>query len=230
MITQALTKLLYIDLESAPIVENFMELPDRLGDLWMKKHEEDPSQAFTDEAGLHAEFAKVVCVSVGYFFTEPDQKEQKFKVMSLVGEEKDILTRLATIMDKMKGHSICGHNVVSFDLPFLSKRYIINGLSLPDKINNGSKKPWDRSEVDTMSLWSFGVYGSKYTSLDLLTAALSIQSPKDGIDGSMVGKLFYNDEIEKISRYCQDDVLAVARVTQVLTGLTAISDENVVRA
>ncbi len=232
MITQALTKLLYIDIETAGIVEDFMELPDRLGDIWMQKHEDDgsPSKSYREQAGLHAEFAKVVCVSVGYFFTEPDQKEQKFKVLSLTGTELAILTQLEGIMNKLKGYNLCGWNIKGFDVPFLCKRYVINGKSLPAMINNVGKKPWDVNDLDLMEIWKFSSFQGKSASLDLVTAVLGIPSPKGDMNGSMVGKAFYEGHIEEIGQYCANDVIGTARVSQVFNGLIYVSDENVVRA
>lgn len=232
MIPNALNKLLFLDIETATIVEDFFQLSDRLGDIWMKRHQDDgsPSKSFSDLAGLQPEFSKVICVSIGYFLNEPEEKEQKFKVMSLIGEEADILKRLDTIMAKMKGYDICGHNVKNFDCPFLAKRYIINGLKIPAKLDNSGKKPWEISNVDTQELWKFGSFNAKHVSLDLLTAVLDIPSPKGGMDGSMVGKAFYEGRIEEISQYCMNDVVASARVAQRFNGLIPVSDENIVRA
>nr|MBP8066319.1 3'-5' exonuclease [Flavobacterium sp.] len=42
---------------------------------------------------------------------------------------------------------------------------------------------------------------------------LGIPSPKDDIDGSEVGKVFYIDkDIDRIITYCEKDVIAVAQV------------------
>ena len=62
---------------------------------------------------------------------------------------------------------------------------IINGLIIPDILDNSGKKPWEVKLLDTMDLWKFGDY-KNYTSLDLLTSVLGIPTPKDDIDGSMV--------------------------------------------
>jgi hypothetical protein len=42
---------------------------------------------------------------------------------------------------------------------------------------------------------------------------LGIASPKEDIDGSQVGKVYYqNNDLERIILYCQRDVVAVAQV------------------
>ena len=63
-----------------------------------------------------------------------------------------------------------------------------------------------------MELWKFGDYKT-FTSLKLLTNVLGIPSPKDDIDGSEVGKVFYIDkDLDRIITYCEKDVIAVAQV------------------
>jgi hypothetical protein len=78
-----------------------------------------------------------------------------------------------------------------------------------------------------MDLWKFGDY-KNYTSLDLLTSILDIPTPKDDIDGSMVAGIFYNDDnLERIVKYCEKDVLAIARVLLRFMNLPGIKDDNI---
>ena len=63
-----------------------------------------------------------------------------------------------------------------------------------------------------MELWKFGDYKS-YTSLKLLSAVLDFPSPKDDIDGSNVGRVYWEDQdLDRISLYCEKDVLATAQL------------------
>ncbi|MEM1215332.1 MAG: 3'-5' exonuclease, partial [Bacteroidota bacterium] len=75
------------------------------------------------------------------------------------------------------------------------------------------KKPWETKHLlDTMQLWKFGDYKA-YTSLKLLAATLGFPSPKDDIDGSMVGRVFWEDgDVDRIAVYCEKDVLATAQL------------------
>ena len=66
------------------------------------------------------------------------------------------------------------------------------------------------SHLDTMELWKFGDY--KHYFLKLLPY-LNIPSPKTDIDGSQVAQVYYRDNnLKRIVRYCEQDVLAVAQV------------------
>ncbi|HMZ24184.1 MAG TPA: 3'-5' exonuclease, partial [Saprospiraceae bacterium] len=58
-----------------------------------------------------------------------------------------------------------------------------------------------------------------YISLALMAELFGIPTPKDDIDGSMVGKVYWEDkDLERIRVYCQKDVHTVARIYSKLTG------------
>ena len=90
------------------------------------------------------------------------------------------------------------------------------------------KKPWETKHLlDTMELWKFGDYKS-YTSLSLLSEVLGIKSPKDDIDGSQVGRVFWIDkDIERIVAYCEKDVATVARVLMKFNGMPLLTDSTI---
>ena len=63
-----------------------------------------------------------------------------------------------------------------------------------------------------MTLWKYGDYKS-YTSLKLLAAVLGFPSPKDDIDGSEVGRVYWEEQdLDRIATYCEKDVLAVVQL------------------
>ena len=63
-----------------------------------------------------------------------------------------------------------------------------------------------------MDMWSFGDR-KNFTSLKLLAAVLGFPSPKDDIDGSQVGRVYWEDkDLRRISFYCEKDVLATTQL------------------
>lgn len=95
---------------------------------------------------------------------------------------------------------------------------IINGIPLPKTLQLSNKKPWEINHIDTLELWKFGDY-KNYTSLALLAEVLGIPSPKDDIDGSKVGKVYWDEHnIKRIADYCLKDVLTTANVFLHLSG------------
>jgi len=100
-------------------------------------------------------------------------------------------------------------------------------MKIPEILDNAGKKPWEVHLLDTLDLWKFGDYKS-YTSLSLLTSVLGIPTPKDDIDGSMVAGIYYGEhDTGRIAKYCEKDVLAVARVLLRFMNLPGIDDERV---
>ena len=78
-----------------------------------------------------------------------------------------------------------------------------------------------------MELWKFGDY-KNYTSLNLLAAIFGIPTPKDDIDGSMVGGVYWvENDLERIKTYCQKDVITTARLLQKFKGLTPLNDSQI---
>jgi hypothetical protein len=58
---------------------------------------------------------------------------------------------------------------------------------------------------------------------------LGIPSPKDEMDGSMVGKTFYEEkDLEKIAKYCQKDVITLARVYNRFAGAGNLNDDDII--
>ncbi|MFC2112480.1 3'-5' exonuclease [Bacteroidota bacterium] len=229
-----LENILYLDIETVPAVDSFDGLTGRQQELWdarsayLRKDGEEASEVW-ERAGLYAEFGKIVCISAGIFssITEP----RRFRIKSFFGEDEvSILREFSKLLDNFrKGRDmrLCAHNGKDFDFPFLARRIIILGEKLPGVLNIAGKKPWELNFIDTMELWKFGEFRN-YTSLALLTEVLGISNPKDDLDGSQVAEVFYKEKNhERIARYCEKDVLAVAQVLLRLRGEKLIPEENV---
>ena len=119
------------------------------------------------------------------------------------------------------------HNGKEFDFPFLCRRMLVNDIEIPEAMDIREKKPWEINHFDTMELWKFGDR-KNFTSLDLLAALFGIESSKDDIDGSQVNKVYYKEnDLERISKYCQRDVMVTAQVFLKLIGLPKIDEQNV---
>ena len=240
---KTLKNVLFLDIETATITHNFSELPTSLQKQWWHKSKQllsDPeininskkvSELYTSRAGIYAEFSKVICISVGYLRFSKNAPPI-LRVKSFHGEEKKLLSLFTAMLDEhfneVTKNYICGHNIREFDIPFICRRCVIHGIPLPTILSLSGKKPWQVSHLlDTMNLWKFGDY-KHYTSLDLLAAVLGIPSPKEEMDGSMVGSIYWDQNgIEKIISYCENDVLTTAQVLMKFAGQELIKDDCV---
>ncbi len=235
MITKLnLENILFLDIETVPEEQNFSDLDKTKQDLWEGKSKYQRKDEFTAEefypsAGIWAEFGKIICISVGYFTFQND--ERTFRTTSFYGEERKLLKDFKSLLIShfsQAKHLLCAHNGKEFDFPYIARRMIINNIELPYKLNLFGKKPWEVSHLDTLDLWKFGDY-KNYTSLKLLTNVLGIPSPKDDIDGSEVYRVFYEEnEIDRIINYCEKDTIAVAQIFLRLRGDNILEDDEII--
>jgi len=222
-----INNVLFLDIETVPLVYDYQQLNEPFKKLWDLKwqyHKDiTPEQQYT-KAGIYAEFAKVVCVCVGYF------NGKEFRLKSFYGDDEKILLEdfKSTLEKHFSGYALCAHNGKEFDFPFICRRMLINGISLPEILQIQGKKPWEVAHLDTLELWKFGDY-KNYTSLQLLAAIFNIPTPKDDIDGSQVAKVYYEEkDLERIKTYCSKDVVTVARLLQKMRGEQALRDEQII--
>jgi len=224
-----LSNILFLDVETAPVVYNYKKLDATTRKLWDTKFRyqqaESPEEQYK-KAGVYAEFAKVICISVGFF------NETTFRIKSFFGhDEKQLLLEFAQLLNKhynRKDHLLCAHNGKEFDFPFLCRRMLINGVKLPKTLNIAGKKPWEINHLDSMELWKFGDYKS-FTSLNLLANVFNIPTPKDDIDGSDVARVYWEEKnLERIVTYCQKDVITVAQLILKFRGEELINPQNII--
>jgi uncharacterized protein YprB with RNaseH-like and TPR domain len=225
--------ILFIDIETVPVVSSYSLLEPEMQALWDRKSNQFRSEDESEEdayerAGIYAEFGKIICISAGLI---KEKDPFSFRLKSFYGDdERSLLMEFTSMISKFSKNKealLCAHNGKEFDYPYIARRLIINKLKIPEILDNAGKKPWEIKLLDTMDLWKFGDY-KNYTSLDLLTSILGISTPKDDIDGSMVAAIYWNDrDIKRIVRYCEKDVLAVARVLLRFMNLPQIETDRV---
>ena len=229
-----LNHILFLDIETVPETSDFSTLDAEMQSLYEQKtqyqrKDDFSAEAFYDRAGIWAEFGKIVCISVGYFVNKGDIRH--FRVTSFFGEEKKILNDFNNLLNNhfsQPQHVLCGHNAKEFDFPFIARRMIINGITIPNKLNLFGKKPWEIAHLDTLELWKFGDY-KHYTSLKLMCKVLGIPSPKGDIDGSQVGHVFHVEkDIDRIVTYCEKDTIAVAQIFLRLRGEELLVEDEII--
>ena len=262
-----ITKILFFDIETVPGAKDFSELDENWQYLWqrkadyllkiskddkeklennpdkkakelaLKQYKEDAAKKY-NEAGIYAEFGKIICISVGFIYKDKDTEAYKVRTKSFANEdEKKLLQEFSHLMNTTynrfddidivelvddKGNKkklqllknyFCGHNIKEFDVPYICRRLLINGLKLPRMFDLAGKKSWEVPHLlDTMELWKFGDYKSS-TSLNLLAATFGFPSPKEDMDGSQVARVYYEEkDLPRIAKYCEKDVIAVMRL------------------
>lgn len=234
-----LESIIFLDVETVPKYKNFEQLPTTEQEFWehkkRKMHADDVDiqDHYFGNAGIFAEFGRIICISCG-ILTKSNQGMQ-LRIKSFYGDdEASILLQFKDLLDKhlvkFGDFGVCGHNINEFDIPYICRRMLINQIDLPVVLDRLSgKKPWENLNIDTMQLWKFGDYKS-YISLKMLTHILQVPSPKDDIDGSQVAKVYYEEDggMERIKKYCQKDVVAVVQLVFRFKNMPLLDEKQII--
>jgi len=227
--------IIFLDIETVPQYKHFDEVPIPLRKLWeekitrqkLLKENETMAESF-GRGGLYAEFGKIVCIVTGYF------EKGIFHLRSFSSDdERTLLTKFSEFIHNFSNYkkgnfTLCAHNGKEFDYPYMARRMIVNSMKIPEILDNAGKKPWEVHLLDTLELWKFGDYKA-YTSLNLLAHILGLPSPKQDMDGSMVGTAYWqNKELEKIVKYCCNDVMTLANVYLRIKGDAIFEQDDVI--
>jgi hypothetical protein len=221
-----LEKILFLDIETVPQAYRFDQLDDKSKVLFEAKNrfqispDKSIEQIFEERGGILAEFGKIVCISVGMLHEGSQGRSIRLKSF-YHDDEETLLQQFKRLLDdhyNTQYHVLCGHNSKEFDIPYICRRMLINGVALPNILQIAGKKPWEINHIDTMELWKFGDYKS-YTSLSLLCHVMDIPTPKDDISGADVARVYYVDnDLERVMVYCEKDVVALIQLFLRLQG------------
>ena len=231
-----LSSILFLDIECVSGKSSYKELDETFQDLWQHKAERlfrnedvpEPEVSYAEKAGIYAEFGKIVCISVGIISSKDGEMSLRIKSF-FDDDEAQLLRDFSQLLTQNRRlNKLCGHNIKEFDIPYICRRMVVNALPLPHLLNIAGKKPWELSYLlDTMTMWKFGDF-KNYTSLKLLVALFGIPSPKDDIDGSEVGRVYWEEkDLKRIAVYCQKDVVATAQLMLRFIRLPLIEEGNI---
>ena len=169
----------------------------------------DAHDAAVEQAVLKTSFdggyGQVICIG----WSVDDAPAQSLIVRDLSPEQESSLLRdwFGALRSVTAGTSglrpvIVGHNVISFDLPFLWKRAMVHGLRPPLWLPR-NPKPWSESLFDTMTQWA----GDRdRISLDKLCRVLGLEGKGDGPTGADVWPMAQAGRLDEIAKYCAQDV------------------------
>ena len=134
--------ILFLDIETVPMVPDYNDLPDNFKKLWDRKAESlarygqptpempvpGPAEVF-ERAGIYAEFGKIVCISTGVY------RNSVAWIKSFYGDdEKVLLEEFVSFLVKLSAKNVqflCAHNGKEFDFPYMIRRMLVNGVKVP---------------------------------------------------------------------------------------------------
>lgn len=196
---------LIFDIETLPAPESKRSL---LEDLAVKNSKKKKADAF-ERSSLDGNFGRIFCIG---YIKEPPKNEQ---VKIIAGNEKEILEEFWRVAQDID--LFVGHNIIDFDLKFIYKRSIINGIKPTRELSFARYR--SKPIYDTMREWE--KWSSGQTSLDTLAKIFDLPTSKDKMSGSSVYPKFKEGKYEEIYQYCKKDVLLTRQVFYKMTFQTS---------
>ena len=192
-------KIFYFDIETVPTDKALQD--NGLLETQIKLDEPE----LIKKLSLSAATAKIICLC---YAVEPSLINN---IEVLQGEETEIIKNFWKLAADC--NLFVGHNILDFDLRFIYQRSVIHQIKPSRDI------PFTRFRnapiYDTMQEWS--KWGREHVSLDTLSKALGIPSPKENLDGSKVYPYYRAGKLAEIYEYCKRDVDSVRQVYRRLT-------------
>jgi DNA polymerase elongation subunit (family B) len=199
---------LFFDIETCGNYENFEQLKrsDAVGaHIWEKKCQRmgygSPEEGYTNKVSLFPEFGRIVCLSYGIW------KNGELVINTIMEEDNNTMLKyISNLFHKAGANGLVptGWNIKNFDIPWVQRKLVMHGISVPMAISAFEKKPWEVNIFDMKEMWK------SFSNLDVTfeeaAYAMGIPTPKDDIDGSQVHGEFWKGNSERIKTYCEKDV------------------------
>lgn len=230
-----LENLLFIDIETVTQQASYSDLDDDYKSLWGQKakffrDDNEPESSYFNRGSLYSEYSKIVCISVAYL-KKFEGNKFTLRLKSFYGDDEAIILEdfrdLISNYYYHRRYIFCGHNIKEFDMPFICRRMIVNGIRLPHKLDQPGSKPPMIPILDTFLIWKFGEH-KNYTSLRLLLKTLDIGYPEKLAQGNVINDLFWTEnDLEGIKEHCQKDVIAVAQLLLRFKGFELLTPTDI---
>jgi predicted PolB exonuclease-like 3'-5' exonuclease len=194
---------MFFDIETLPSPDEHRDIHlEILKKKTLNKEKED--EDIFQSTSFDGAFGRICCIGI---IKEGPQGILQKEVFS--GNENDLLTKFWQAAQGV--HRFVGHNIWAFDLPFIYKRSIINGVK--PRMDISFARYRNIPIYDTMLEWDlWNMERGRAQKLDTLAKVLGLPTSKDEMDGSMVANYFKEGRIEDICRYCMKDVELTRRV------------------
>jgi hypothetical protein len=162
---------------------------------------------YLENAVKYPEFIKVVAITYAKLYVDDGSIKRFFKKISFDNEFDNIQTILLILKELSSNGTqstpeyfpiLCGHNIISNDIPILIKKYFqyrnelttIKQLPLILKRTLDSK-PWESVVVDIVNVWKFN--GFDYMPLMLIADFLGLKKTQDLISNVELSKYYWDN-------------------------------------
>jgi hypothetical protein len=174
--------------------------PDKY-DQWRERYYVDTISAFDEDiqylnsTALSPEYGKIVGITVCTVSNDENGGlKRNFNNFYNQDNEKEVLEYIQTILNdglaELDTPLICGHNILGYDIPFITKSFLKHGMTVPAILKKAlNSKPWESVAVDTLTLWKFGGYD--LVGLNEITTFLGLKYKELPTDEKFLNKQFH---------------------------------------
>jgi DNA polymerase elongation subunit (family B) len=225
-------KFLFFDIETCGQYPNLQDHVDNTSpvaeEIFSKKSQRlnngkgwtgDAHADYPNNVALFPEFGRIACLSYGLW------KNGEMQIATIIEkDEKTLLKKVANLFHRAGASGLIptGWNIKNFDVPWIVRRLLINGIPVPQILSTYEKKPWEMGIFDMKDYWKSG--SSLDVTFEEACFGMGVPTPKDDIDGSQVHEKFWNGEHSRIATYCEKDVkgmiLMAEKIYQVYNPVT----------
>jgi predicted PolB exonuclease-like 3'-5' exonuclease len=199
-------KIIGFDIETVP-----QKNIDRAQKEWLEAKVDSSLKGEEREAailkimGTNPYLGEIVCISLGELL------DKNIKTISLVGTEKEILTKFWDILSKVSNTTFVSFNGLKFDVNFIVLRSLHHNIEPTNSsfLNTTKFKKYPHFDVmQWMSDWNYPA-----PNLDVACTVAGVKTSKEGeIKAKDVAKAFDAGMIKEIAKYCEEDVRATLQV------------------
>ena len=197
---------LFFDIETIPSAQEHKKAHIEIIQKLNSKKDKTVEEIY-EETSFEGTFGRICCIGIIKEGPQGIMQKEVFK-----GTEEEILTKFWKAAADV--HRFIGHNIWEFDLPFIYKRSIINGVRPRSDINFARYR--NMPIYDTQQEWELWGF-RKAQKLDTLAKVLGLPSSKDDMDGSIVWQYYQDGKLDEICKYCMKDVELTRQVYYKMT-------------
>lgn len=224
-----LQKIIFFNVKTASGEKDFNELSLKdlkLSNLWSKRceylrsrFEENKNLSDYDlyqkKAFLHPEFNRIICASFGRIELDKETGSPFLLIKNYFNDnEKIILNQILKVFNnnKLSSFKFASHNTKRFDIPTLSKRFLINGIEIPKSLLIYNLKPWETPFIDLSEIWGFGAWQESFVPLELISHCLNVDHIYEYCNEDINDMFWKKKDYEKITNYCNAEVFTISKI------------------
>jgi predicted PolB exonuclease-like 3'-5' exonuclease len=193
---------LALDIETVPLKaasEYSQPIQEKIQERISRRQERDPDFDYTYFASIHADFGKIICISLGYI-----SDDDEIRLKSLAGDDEvQLLTDFNRVIEKHSGIYI-HYNGLNFDIPYIIQRMSYYGMAPASRTFNILRRYSVDPHFDVMMQY-YNWDLSRALPLGILAELHGLPSPKEELAGNKVYDAYKKGEWQKIIRYCEYD-------------------------